>query len=169
MVLYLTACATTSDPHEGGFMGGVQGLSSGEYDRRIDERQARLDRMKKEQAQLDNESNSLAQDKSSLEKKIQQEKYHITELKKKNQLLKKKIARLNSNNEVDKNDLNKLNKQAAKLTKNINKTNNSLDALEGDMSGTASVDRQRAQLEAQRKELEKEYQLLFDMTLDLGQ
>jgi len=169
IVLYLSACATTSDPHKGGFMGGVQGLSSGEYERRVDERQARLERMKNEQAQLDNEGSSLKQNKSSLQKKIQQEKHQIAELKKKNQLLEKKIAQLNTNDAVDKNELNTINQRAGRLTQDINNTKNSLDALEGNASGDASVDRQRTQLEAQRKELENEYQLLFDMTLELGQ
>lgn len=37
--LVLAACAVSDDPHAGGFIGGVSGLSSGSYDRRVQERQ----------------------------------------------------------------------------------------------------------------------------------
>jgi hypothetical protein len=35
----LTGCATSADPHEGGFVSGVAGLAGGGYQRRIDERE----------------------------------------------------------------------------------------------------------------------------------
>jgi len=38
--LALTGCATSEDPHEGGFISGVVGLAGGGYQRRIDEREA---------------------------------------------------------------------------------------------------------------------------------
>jgi dsDNA-specific endonuclease/ATPase MutS2 len=37
--LWLTGCATSEDPHEGGFVSGVVGLAGGGYQRRIDERE----------------------------------------------------------------------------------------------------------------------------------
>ena len=169
IVVFLTACATSTDPHEGGFLGGVQGLSSGEYDSRINERQARLDRMKQEQAALDNEKKSLTQNKSSLEKKIRQEKQQLAKLKKKNRSLETKIAQLNKDNDISKKEMDALNQRSKQLTQDLQTTSNSLDALEGNASGGSSVDKQRKQLEAQRRELENEYQLLLDMTLELGQ
>lgn len=168
-IIFLSACATSTDPHEGGFLGGVQGLSSGEYDRRHDERQARLERMKQQQSQLDNESRSLTQDKSSLEKKLQAEKRNIRKLHNDSKSLDKQIAQLNSDNEIEKNKVDELKQRSSRLKRNINDTSNSLDALEGDDSGGSSVDKQREHLEAQRRELQNEYQLLLDMTLELGQ
>jgi len=35
----LAGCATSADPHEGGFVSGVVGLAGGGYQRRVDERQ----------------------------------------------------------------------------------------------------------------------------------
>jgi chromosome segregation ATPase len=46
----LGACATTSDPSQGGFLSGVSGLSSGEYKRRVADRTAELERMRRDEA-----------------------------------------------------------------------------------------------------------------------
>ncbi len=37
--VWLAGCATSADPHEGGFVSGVVGLAGGGYQRRIDERE----------------------------------------------------------------------------------------------------------------------------------
>ena len=37
--LFIGGCATSPDPHEGGFVSGVVGLMGGGYQRRVDERQ----------------------------------------------------------------------------------------------------------------------------------
>lgn len=42
LVLGLGACATTNDPRQGGFFGGVGGLASGNYEKRLEGRQAAL-------------------------------------------------------------------------------------------------------------------------------
>jgi len=39
LVIGLSGCATSPDPHQGGFVSGVVGLAGGGYQRRIDERQ----------------------------------------------------------------------------------------------------------------------------------
>jgi chromosome segregation ATPase len=59
VVLLLGACTTSTDPGEGGFIAGVQGLTTGAYDARIDtaeaevaEAQARNDALRAEQAGL---------------------------------------------------------------------------------------------------------------------
>lgn len=168
-ILFLSACVTNPDPHEGGFVGGVQGLSSGEYDRRSSERQARLDRMKVEQTNLDNQSSALQYDKAFVQKKISTEKHYIAQLKKDSRKLKKKIARLKNNDVTGQKKINSLEHQVEQLTKDINTISYSLNALEGGGGGNTSEDQQRRQLEAQRRELQNEYQLLLDMTLELGQ
>ncbi len=39
MPVWLAGCATSADPHEGGFVSGVAGLAGGGYERRIEQRQ----------------------------------------------------------------------------------------------------------------------------------
>ena len=40
-----TACVTSSDPHDGGFINGVRGIQNGTYQQRIDEQQQGLDEL----------------------------------------------------------------------------------------------------------------------------
>lgn len=40
LTVCLAGCATSADPHEGGFVSGVVGLAGGGYQRRIDERES---------------------------------------------------------------------------------------------------------------------------------
>ena len=39
LALGLTGCATSPDPHQGGFVSGIVGLAGGDYQRRVDERE----------------------------------------------------------------------------------------------------------------------------------
>ncbi len=169
LILFLNGCATSTDPHEGGFLGGVQGLSSGEYERRKKERQQRLERIKQEQSNLDNYSQSLEKNKASLEKKLQEEKRLIAKLNKDSQALEEKIAQLKSENSADQKKVNNLKQRLKQLNRDISNIKHSIDDLEGGGSGDTSLDKTRAQLEKQRKELQNEYQLLLEMTLELGQ
>lgn len=61
----LAACATSSDPSKGGFISGVQGLSSGGYQRRVDQQNAELIRMRQQEidarAEADRANAELAQ------------------------------------------------------------------------------------------------------------
>lgn len=69
--LLLAGCATTEDPHEGGFFGGVYGLGSGAYDRRIEERQQNLNALKQMQAGSEAEQRGLRQDKAAVTAELQ--------------------------------------------------------------------------------------------------
>lgn len=58
----LAGCQTTStDPTQGGFFGGVYGLSSGAYDQRIDERQQKLENEQDRNVALTRENERLSQ------------------------------------------------------------------------------------------------------------
>ncbi|MGB0696648.1 MAG: hypothetical protein ACPGOY_13440 [Rhodospirillaceae bacterium] len=59
-VTMVAACNTT-DPRQGGFVGGVGGLVSGSYDQRIEDRESRLD-------QLSNLNTQLAEDTQNIER-----------------------------------------------------------------------------------------------------
>lgn len=39
LAVFVAGCATSADPHEGGFVSGVVGLAGGGYQRRVDERE----------------------------------------------------------------------------------------------------------------------------------
>ncbi len=69
--LALCGCAGIStDPGEGGLLGGIKGLSTGEYDRRIDSREARLNTLKDHNRKMEEENLVLKQRNRSLETRV---------------------------------------------------------------------------------------------------
>jgi chromosome segregation ATPase len=62
----LTACATSDDPAEGGFISGVTGLAGGGYDRRIEEREDAYKEQLDAQAALQAEARRLEQERAEV-------------------------------------------------------------------------------------------------------
>lgn len=93
----LTACAVSDNPREGGLIGGLYGIFSGTYDKRVQDRQRNLDSLKGLEQSGRVEQQSLLSDKaheqSELKKLQQQSKQLDRELEKLNRQITK--ARLN--------------------------------------------------------------------------
>ena len=75
--LALGGCATSPDPHQGGFVSGVAGVFGGGYQRRIDEREAAYegelsaqDRLKAQARELEKERAQVRQDLSRANARI---------------------------------------------------------------------------------------------------
>ena len=62
----LCSCATTSDPSQGGFFSGVQGLSSGTYQNRVNQKQSNLDDLKQNGSELRAQQENLSQQSAAL-------------------------------------------------------------------------------------------------------
>ncbi len=62
----LNGCATSPDPHEGGFVSGVVGIAGGGYERRIDEREASHREALDAQARLNAEARVLEQERAAV-------------------------------------------------------------------------------------------------------
>jgi chromosome segregation ATPase len=77
----LCGCATTSDPSKGGFFDGVQGLSSGEYDRRKNEKQDKLAGVQSTGAKLRGEQTALNKQADSLEQQERTYRQQLAQLK----------------------------------------------------------------------------------------
>jgi chromosome segregation ATPase len=167
LALLAGGCATSKDPHEGGFIGGVQGLSNGGYEQRLKEREERLQRLRDEQQALDKESSDLKNRQSSLQKKLASDKRKLKKLSADTSKLKKQLARMKKSDAETRQKIADLQHRLGGLQQNISNTTSSLDALEGNVGNDKDIERKRARLEAQRRDLEKEYQLLLDLTLQL--
>lgn len=169
LIALLSACATSTNPSEGGFFGGVQGLSSGEYDRRIEDRQQRLDRLRSDKKSLDDEGRQLSKSEKKLKSQVAAEKRKVNQLNKDTEALRKRIALLSKEGKGTQQQIDRITKRLTVLQNGINATNNSLDALEGSNTEPEAIDKKRMRLQKQRATLQKEYQLLLDLSLHLGQ
>ncbi len=162
-------CAASTDPHEGGLLGGIVGLSSGEYERRIQERQARLQRLRAIQGGLQQETASLEARKTTLKKQLKAEKQRLSRLKRDVSALERRIKGLERQKEASSSKIKDLKARLAALKAEIKTVSQDIDALEGSGLGDTEIDIRRRQLEAQRKALQKEYESLLELTLQLGQ
>ncbi|MGE5153525.1 MAG: hypothetical protein ACM3ST_05860 [Bdellovibrio bacteriovorus] len=85
-LVWLTGCATSADPHAGGFVSGVVGLAGGGYQRRIDERegayQTELDaseRLKRQAQALERERAQVRGDLSRAQSRLASQERRIAQ------------------------------------------------------------------------------------------
>jgi chromosome segregation ATPase len=81
LVYSLCGCATTSDPSKGGFFDGVNGLSTGEYQRRVDEKQGGLAALQSDSAKLRGEQTALNRQADSLDRQEQAYRQQLAQMK----------------------------------------------------------------------------------------
>ncbi len=155
--LLLGACATTDDPREGGFIGGVQGLSSGAYDRRIQEREESLRRLNEIKRELGSEQERLSSER-------QRSQARLAELQRQLSRLDQEVARLTRRLEREQQQLAGDREKTAGLKRDLGQLRQQI-ARAGDGPGG---DRTVEELEAERDRLEEEYRQLLDLYLELG-
>lgn len=166
----LSGCASgDQDPRTGGLLGGISGLSSGTYDSRVKEREARLEQLRATQRQLDAEKGQLDQQHSAASARLQQDQAQATALQADISRLEKSTKKLAGQQGADQKRVTELQQRANKLKGKMGKQVSALDALEGSGLGDSDMDLRRTQLEKQRDALAREYELLMKMQVELAQ
>ncbi len=156
--LLLSACQTTDDPRDGGLMGGVSGLSSGAYDRRIQEREDSLNRLKGIQDELETQH-------SDLEIRQQQSMSAY-------QLEQRRVAELSSDTRTLAARLQTLKTRHAEQERSRKDVIGRLQNLQGRIDNLATQDEANLRVEVLEKErsaLEEEYRLLLDIYREISQ
>lgn len=172
----LGACATTDDPREGGLIGGVQGLSSGAYERRVREREDNLAKLRAVQAELEQEGVALTAEKSKRRQVVDQERRKLAELEADVGALERRLAELDGSGSAGDQRIQELQDRLAGLKDRLARQGRDIDRLEGGGSAADALegqgevaDARRRQLEAQRAALQQEYEELLNLTLMLAQ
>jgi DNA repair exonuclease SbcCD ATPase subunit len=178
--LIISGCVS-NDPKEGGFIGGVTGWVSGTYDERIGERKDSLGALRDANAELDSDQKTLTQKKESSAEKLKKEQQRLAKLEADTNTLSKKVQALKADDEATSQQVADLKRRLSELNSDIKRADGATgaDALEGSggasgadalegSGGGMSDDSRRRELEAQRRQLEKEYKLLSEMYLQLG-
>ena len=168
VTLLLAGCATSDDPREGGFFGGVQGLSSGAYADRVSTREARLTALRETQRELSNERTTLEQSRQEAKRTVSEERGRLARLQKDQSRLEREAGQLAANQGSQDQRITELQERLEALRKGMDRQKNALDALEGSGMSEAETDRRRRELLAQRKALRQEYDLLMSLTMDLA-
>jgi chromosome segregation ATPase len=166
----LGGCAgVDQDPRSGGILGGISGLSSGSYDNRVKDREARLEQLRATQRELDAEKGQLEEQKSAAYAKVAKDQDRVNTMQSEITQLEKKSKALAAQQGTDKQRVAELDKRVKALKSRMGQQSSDLDALEGSGLGDADIDLRRKQLEKQRDALAREYDLLMKMQMELVQ
>ncbi|MCA1794335.1 MAG: Atg14 domain-containing protein [Desulfobacteraceae bacterium] len=166
----LGGCAAGEhDPRTGGFFGGIGGLGSGGYEKRMKEREASLEQLRTTQRALNIEKDQLEQQQSAAYVRLESDRARASIMQSEIALLDKKTKALATQQGTDQQRLAKLQQRLTALKGQMGRQSSALDALEGSGLGDADVDLRRKQLEKQRDALAREYELLMKMQLELSQ
>lgn len=155
--LLSVSCATTDDPRQGGLISGMHSIGTGAYDKRIEEREARLQRLREMQQELKSEQQQLETDRSERQARLDE--------------LEGRLKRLDAESRQL---LTELQTNRAHLAENRSRQARLEQDLTALRSAIADLDRKRdsdisvAALESERDRLEEEYRLLLDLYLELG-
>lgn len=163
----LGGCASSPDPREGGFFGGIHGLSSGKYEQRVKEREQRLERMRALQEEMRAEGGELELQKAELEQALRNEQQALTDLDLDIRAMEDELAALSVNDTRQTNQIEEIRRRLQTLKSESKAYKIALDDLEG--THGHDEDRLRLlQLTEQRDALRREYDLLLDLSLKLA-
>ncbi|MCG5495598.1 hypothetical protein [Ectothiorhodospira variabilis] len=166
--LGLVGCATTTDPREGGLLGGIQGMSSGAYDQRVQEREDRLARLRETQRELESEREDLEARKARQSHEVALERERLAALDRDVTGLSRQVEGLSARHGEDDARVKELQTRLDDLQGRMQSQQSALDALEGTGMGDTETDLRRRQLEEQRNALREEFDLLMELSLDLA-
>ncbi len=164
-----SGCQTvSSDPREGGLLGGMSGLQSGAYERRVQDREARLAEMRAVQQDLERDQGTLAQRYDTLSRQVAEDQTRLTRLNSEIAGLDRNIDQLATRHGSEDKRVQTLRTRVTELKRQASRQQSSLDALEGSGVGDADTELRRRQLEEQRNALQREYELLMQLSLELA-
>jgi len=160
LIMMAGGCAgtTSTDPKEGGLIGGIRGISSGEYEERIKQREESLQRLKGMQKDLDTEQAALEAKKEAKARKVAEQRRELEELLEKTEVLTIDVEKFQA----------KLGQQAT-IREDLNSKLSQLQEKISNLSAESHKGIEVEQLEEERASLEKEYRLLLDLYRELSQ
>ncbi len=168
LALLGSGCASSTDPREGGFLGGVQGLQSGAYEERVQSRADSLNRLRDLQQDLDAKQANLESQKAGLEEELALERQSLAALDREVTGLEQSVETFQADDVQQKQQVQELQSRLDELKSRMQAQTSALDALEGSGTGSTDQDLRRRQLEEQRRALQEEFELLMDLSLELS-
>jgi len=153
----VSGCATTSDPRQGGFFGGLAGLSSGAYEERLKQRENDLAQQQSTHQDLTQESIKL----KSNTQKLESELASLTEMDKNLSNLQTEIDQLEAKSDKQKDDIATLKKNIEKVRKKIKSQQGALVELDHVGGSATNPERDRI-LKKERDRLADEYNKLIN-------
>ncbi|MGH8501767.1 MAG: hypothetical protein ACREVE_04720 [Gammaproteobacteria bacterium] len=159
MALALAACSASTDPNEGGLFGGVRGLSTGAYEKRVAEREARLARLHEIQRNLNADEVALTGEQADKRQAIAALQRELAALGSESEQLSLDVERLEEKRGAGDARVAELRTRLAALQQKLDTVNSA--ATEGAAK--------REALKRKAAALEKEYEGVLELYLELEQ
>ena len=164
----LTACAATSNnPKEGGFIGGLIGLSNGSYETRVNQRQDELRRRQEINQDLQKQARDLESEAQMRENDVALERMNLEELERAFTEFETELSRLSEKSSKQKGEIAALKIRVEEQRKKLISQKSTLAEL--DLAGGKDVDPEGYRiLELERKRLAEEFELLIEYSRSLS-
>lgn len=160
-VFLLVGCATSDNPREGGFFGGVAGIHSGAYDNRIQQRQHELGQVQYINQELHQESVTL-QDEARLQaSELVAEQRRMAEMEQELAGLQADLNKLKARSGQQANEITTLQQSIENTRRQLKNEQITLDQLGLSGEGVVDSDRYRL-LQKERDRLADEYKALTE-------
>jgi len=150
-----STCTTTdNDPRKGGLIGGVCGLSSGAYDKRLAEQEGNLQATQAQQQVVENEKRQLHESKAARLRQKQTLAADVDKISNENKKLSAKLAQIKSKDAATR-------KKKADLQQRIQNHNAQITRLKQQSTESAQDDAAIAAYEKRAEELNREVEQLW--------
>lgn len=159
-IMILTGCATTTDPRQGGFFGGLYGMSSGAYDKRIQTRQNYLNHQKDLNEELNEEAQTLEHEFKVSKKTLAKELQRVQKMGENLSRMESEINLMNAKSDKKKNELVTLKRDIKDQRKKLVKLQSDLAALNNSGGDIENVRYQA--LKRERDRLAEEHRRLLE-------
>ena len=155
----LSSCVS-NDPRKGGFFGGLQGLNSGAYDARIDQRNEELGQQENLNQGLKDKSSTLQGKARTREAKLAAEQELLDDMDENLNSLESDIENLNAKSAKQETEIASLKVKIADQRRKFNTQQKALKEFEQSGASTADPERYRI-LQQERNRLADEYSKLL--------
>ncbi len=132
-LLLPAGCASSDDPHQGGFFGGVAGLTSGAYEKRAADRQKELTSLQEEQDYLKSRAEELTRSQSETQSQISNLEAQLGEFKRGLADLNSEVSTTRGSQRINQKARDELSRQIAQLGEQIKRINNAPSGNEEDI------------------------------------
>ncbi len=157
----LVSCVS-DDPRQGGFFGGVLGLSNGTYDKRIADRQQSLASVRNTQQELQTENARLQRQKRASISEIKRAQRQLASVRRENRSIRNNIAELRRSNKITSQQAQKMSNDARRLEQSIETQSSRLSRAQRNNDAT-ELARVQAQINALRRQQKEQARMALIM------
>jgi len=154
-IFLFSACSSTDDPGKGGLFGGIHGISSGAYERRVEERERNLEALREIEKETQNEQQALKKYKQTEQQRLDKLNAEVTKLTTQSDELALQIKARQSGTKKAQRKKQKLSQKLKDLTQQISHLKTQLSQVTRGHKGDKDISVYEAEEQRLLKELQQ--------------